>query len=297
MTSPGPLKRYTGVSLLRKRAMTMPRPAFTPVARSKTAALSRVLDSVPKGYHYSTSGACPVGKAQKLARKFHANYGIGCSPAQRMTRKKHGLANALLVMFWPSETATDLDAGLESNWGSEMVTNLATELATNLSSDKLPVASPNEQPEVMPAETVSGLLSGKQVSWLLLATEGAGPIHEEERLRPLLETPRLNWLGYELVRHSSRGRASWTWRRTKQEMADLYALLGEQLNRRQMPAVEQSLVRISRQPGFAGVREQSWELCQFARGRGYAGELPFLFHVQKLSHGVPLRLSPGSATG
>jgi hypothetical protein len=38
------------------------------------------------------------------------------------------------------------------------------------------------------------------------------------------------------------------------------------------------------------VREQSWELCQFARQRGYAGELPFLFHLQKLSHGTPLRL-------
>jgi hypothetical protein len=70
-----------------------------------------------------------------------------------------------------------------------------------------------------------------------------------------------------------------------------YALLTEQFNRRQMPAVQQTLLRISRQPGFAGVREQSWALCQFARGRGYDGELPFLFHVQKLSHGHPLTVS------
>lgn len=116
-------------------------------------------------------------------------------------------------------------------------------------------------------------------------------MHELEQLKSVLEKPRLVWLGYELVRHSSRGKASWTWRRTKTEMAELYALLGEQLSRRQMPAVEDTLLRISRQPGFAGVREQSWALCQFARHHGYVGELPFLFYVQKVKHGVPLCVS------
>lgn len=41
---------------------------------------------------------------------------------------------------------------------------------------------------------------------------------------------------------------------------------------------------------WLGVRSQSWELIQFARSRGYSGEVPFLFHMQKIRHGIPLRL-------
>lgn len=76
-------------------------PASTPIARSKTAALSRVLDTIPKGYCRYTRGTVSVGKAESMARKFHLRYGIGCTPAQRVTRRKRGLANALLVMYWP----------------------------------------------------------------------------------------------------------------------------------------------------------------------------------------------------
>ena len=105
--------------------MTLANPATTPVARSKTAALARILDSVPKGYAYYTAGECPAGKLEALARKFHARYGIGCSPAQRLTRKQKGLANALLVLYLPAGTADDSgvsmesgrDSGLEAGWG------------------------------------------------------------------------------------------------------------------------------------------------------------------------------------
>lgn len=243
--------------------MTALNPATTPVATSKTAALSRVLDAVTKGYVYSVSGTCPAEKALRLARKFHVRYGIGCSPAQRITRKKKGLANAILVLYWPAAKEIDLTARMDAVLPAQSSAQIATS-------------------EIPP---------GHLVSWLLLATEGAGPVHEEERLRSVLESPRRVFLAYELVRHTARDRVRWTFRRTKPEMIELYALLGEQLNRRQMSAVEQTLLRISRQPGFAGVREQSFALCQFARSRGYAGELPFLHFVQKTSHGVPLVLS------
>jgi hypothetical protein len=76
-------------------------PASTPIARSKTAALSRVLDTIPKGYCRYTRGTVSVSKAESMARKFHLRYGIGCTPAQRVTRRKRGLANTLLVMYWP----------------------------------------------------------------------------------------------------------------------------------------------------------------------------------------------------
>ncbi|SDE02191.1 hypothetical protein [Paraburkholderia lycopersici] len=76
-------------------------PASTPIARSKTAALARVLDVIPKGYYRYTQGTVSASKAESLARKFHLRYGIGCTPAQRVTKRKRGLANALLVMYWP----------------------------------------------------------------------------------------------------------------------------------------------------------------------------------------------------
>lgn len=254
--------------------MTAAHPAFTPVAETKTAALCRVLDAVPKGYHHFAAGTCPAVKLEKLARKFHELYGIGCSPAQRLTRKQHGLANAVLVLYWPVASAP-VASGPE--------TGLATDVATD--------QSPDQSPDPARDAALAGRLPEPSVSWLLLVTEGAGPVHEQEQLQSVLGKPRLIWLGYELVRQSSRGRASWTWRRTKAEMADLYALLTAQLRRRQMSAVAQTLARISRQPGFSGVRQQSWDLCQFAFREGYAKPLPFLFHVQKLSHGRPLRVS------
>lgn len=247
--------------------MTAANPAFTPVAQSKTAALCRVLDVVPKGYHHYIAGTCPPAKIEKVARKLHVEYGIGCSPAQRITRKKQGLANAVLVLYWPPAAAPHLETGSELGQ------------ATDLAMVEAPVSGE------------AGLPTESSISWLLLATEGAGAVHDQERLQSVQGASRLHWLGYELVRLSSRGRPSWTWRRTKAEMADWYALLADQLRRRNFSAVTQSLQRISRQPGFSGVRQQSWDLCQFARSQGYAEPLPFLFHVQKVSHGQPLRVS------
>jgi hypothetical protein len=208
-------------------------PPSTPIARCKTAALARILDSVPKAYQRYTSGTVSATKAVALANKFHARYGIGLSPAQRLSRKTKGLANAILVMYWPD--------------------------------------------------------GADQVNWLLLATDGTGL--ESEKLRLVDEKPRLGWLGYELVRHSAHGRTSWTWHRPQKEMADLHALLAHQANCRHQKAIEETLGRIARQPGFHGVRTQSWALCQEARRRGYSGPLPHLFFVQKVSHGDRLALA------
>ncbi len=208
-------------------------PPSTPIARSKTAALARILDSVPKGYKRYTSGTVSAFKANALANKFHARYGIGCSPAQRLVRKSKGLANAILVMYWP-DSAVD-------------------------------------------------------VQWLLLATDGTGL--ESEKLRLVDEKPRLSWLGYELARHSAQGRTSWTWRRPREEMAELHALVAHQANAKHLKALEETLAGIARQPGFSGVRAQSWTLCQEARRRGYSGQLPHLFFLQKVSHGERLPLA------
>lgn len=205
----------------------------TPIARSKTAALARILDCVPRGYHRYTFGTVKVAKAKNLARKFHALYGIGCTPAQRLTRKQKQLASVLLVMYVPAEAG--------------------------------------------------------DVHWLLLATDGDGL--ETEHLCSVKEKPRLRWLGYELGRQLKQTGITWTWRRPREDMADLYALIASQANLKHYAALGETLERIARQPGFHGVRTQSWSLLQEARRRGFEGELPYLFFVQKVSHGDRLELS------
>ena len=269
--------------------MTLANPATTPIARSKTAALARILDSVPKGYVYYTTGECPAEKAVKLAKKFHERYGIGCSPAQRLTRKRKGLANAVLVLYWPAkaegETSASAESGLDSGLGAGLNSEFAArETVAAESSPASGAQSTQSATEAKPTR------SPAKVSWVVLATEGTGPIHEQEHLRSVLDSRRLLFLGYELVRYADRGTTSWTWRRTKQAMADLYALLDSQLNAHYTNAVAQTLQRISRQPGFSGVRKQSWALCQFARRRGYAGELPYLCFVEKVGQGERLVL-------
>ena len=238
-------------------------PASTPVARSKSAALSRVLDLVPKGYAFYTAGEVPVGKLHALAKKFHEKYGIGCTPAARLTRKKHGLANAALVLYLPAGIASVPAFGVPAETAS--------------------------LPESLSAP--SRMAHSAQASWLLLATQGGGSVWQEEKLKAVTDTPRLVWLGYELVRHPVRGQTSWTWRRTKCEMEALYDLLASQQNSRQYSAVADTLARIAQQPGFAGIREQSWALCEFARQRGYPGVLPHLFYIQKGHHGERLVLT------
>ena len=207
-------------------------PASTPIAKSKTAALSRITDSIPKGYCRYTFGEIKAEKAESLAQKLHQRHAIGATPSQRITRKSHGKANALLVLYQP-EGAT-------------------------------------------------------VVHWLMLFTSGELDAHE--KLREVTSKPYLQWLGYELVRHPIRGGTSWTWRRPKAEMAEHYAMLDAALKKHHLGVVADHLQRIANQPGFHGVREQSWALCQHVRKNGYSGELPYLYFVQKVSHGERLQL-------
>jgi len=285
----GPFK-FTGAALygesqLPETPMTTANPPSTPIARSKTSALTRVLDMIPRGYRFTTGGRCPVGKLDRLLSRFHARYGIGCSPAQRITRKRKGLANAVLVVYWPlaggvQEVAQD--AVLEDESASDSASGLASASAP---------ASPAARPDGLAAERESGAGAVTHVDWLLMVTDGSGPVWEEETLRSVEDKRRLQWLGYELVRHPARGKTSWTWRRPKADMEALYALLAEQANRKHWGAVAATLQRVARQPGFAGVREQSWMLIQEARRRGHQGEVPHLYFVQKVKHGERREIS------
>jgi hypothetical protein len=73
-------------------------------------------------------------------------------------------------------------------------------------------------------------------------------------------------------------------------MTEHYTLLNTLTLPRHQSAIKAMLERLANQPGFHGVRTQTWELCQEARRRGYEGELPFVYYVQKVNHGERLFL-------
>ena len=124
----------------------------------------------------------------------------------------------------------------------------------------------------------------ERLPWMLLATPGEGV--ETERWVAIVDRPV--WLDYQLCRHNDAGELRWTWRRTHEEMSQLYAELSDDLAKGRHGAVARTLERIAHQPGFHGIRSQSANLFAFAISRGYRGEMPTLFYVQKISHGKPL---------
>jgi hypothetical protein len=128
------------------------------------------------------------------------------------------------------------------------------------------------------------LLLGERIPWILLATSGDGV--ESETWIDIADRPV--WMDYELCRHNAAGEVRWTWRRTKAEMTQLYAEIGEDLARKRHGSVEQMLRRVANQPGFHGVRAQSYGLVEYARARGYSGEAPRLYYVSGVPHGAPL---------
>lgn len=204
----------------------------TPIARTEAAALSRLIYSVTRGYLRYTSGTISADKAEYLANKFHRIHHIAATPSQRYSRKRKGLANATLVMYWPEEAKT--------------------------------------------------------VHWLLLFTDGE--LNSHEKLRHVEAKHRLQWIRYELYRYTMKGRLSWSFKRPKGDMEALIGLLHERLNRRDYSAVERLLEQAASQPGFRGVKAQSWELNQIAKNKGYPRELPFLYYIRKISHGDKLVL-------
>lgn len=231
----------------------------TPIACSKSAALTRALNSIPHGYDRYTSGVVAREKIPALVKKLHERHAIGATPAQRIRRKKLGRANAVLVLYCPGDAVAGEDLGVSTGaWDG------------NLSGDK-------------PGAQVGAFPAASKVHWLMLFTSGELGAHEQ--LRSVFAKPRLVWLGYELTRYAHSSRTRCTWRRPEETMRDLFAALEEHLSRRRWSDVEALLKSAARQPGFHGVRAQTWRLGQFARRFGYERELPELFYIRKVSQG------------
>lgn len=127
------------------------------------------------------------------------------------------------------------------------------------------------------------------VTWLMLFTEGELSAHEN--LVSVTDRRRLVWLGYELVRHTDRSRESWTLRRTKTEMAEHHTVIAELSTKRRTEQLARYLQLLANQPGFHGVRIQTWRLFQDALSRGFPKDsLPHVYFVSKVSHGERLAL-------
>jgi len=126
------------------------------------------------------------------------------------------------------------------------------------------------------------------VPWLLQFT--SGELDSHENLLDVTDKPCLQWLGYELVRHAFRGKTSWTWRRSKEKIEGLFGMLAELCHRQQWREVERFLQRAASQPGFHGIREQTYQLCQIAQRRGYNDPIPHLYYMRKIKHGEPVVL-------
>jgi len=232
----------------------MPSPT-TPIARSKTAALSRILNSVPHGYDRYTCGVIAPEKIPALVKKLHRLHAIAATPAQRIRRKKLGQANALLVLYCPdrSHAGNGMDAEAGAYGGDS------------------------------PGAHTSTFQVREKAQWLMLFTAGDLGAHEE--LRSVLDKPRLGWLGYELTRYAHNGRTRWTWKRPDEAMREIYGQLEDRLKRRRWGDIQVLLQNAARQPGFHGVRGQSWRLGEFARRSGYRGELPVLYYIRKVEQG------------
>lgn len=128
----------------------------------------------------------------------------------------------------------------------------------------------------------------KQTQWLLLFTDGE--LNSHEKLFSVEQKPRTQWLDYELYRYTDKSKLRWSLKRPKAVMRELVEFLHWHLNRRDHASVQRLLQQAANQPGFHGVRGQTWELTQIAQKNGYTRELPFLYYLQKISHGERLVL-------
>jgi hypothetical protein len=133
----------------------------------------------------------------------------------------------------------------------------------------------------------------RQLTFLLLVTDGEHPAHSLERLRDSRNArARIEVTGYELVRHTRVGSAkpAWTWQMT----ADCYQQWRSRVLRvirtRDVLGLRQAWHSLHRLPGFARIRQQAKKIKKLMHGewqRSGHGSFPFLNmripYVQRLS--------------
>ncbi|MGK5033200.1 hypothetical protein [Janthinobacterium sp. MDT1-19] len=133
----------------------------------------------------------------------------------------------------------------------------------------------------------------QQCTWILLLTPGNWPTHHQGNEKWLNPTEkRIEFGGYELVRHIRAGNSesSWTWRYTSRQYDDLRDSIVLSIRRHHTQHLETLIDTIWRSPGFGGVREQvkkfsdlikaEWtrtgvgDIPKIPKGMGYVRRLP-----------------------
>ena len=72
---------------------------YLPISETHAATLSRLINNLTSSYTRYTSGTISADRVHYLAQRFHLIHAVAASPSQRHTRKKKGLANALLTIY------------------------------------------------------------------------------------------------------------------------------------------------------------------------------------------------------
>lgn len=139
--------------------------------------------------------------------------------------------------------------------------------------------------------------------WWLLATDGEGRVHGEERLARASDSRRRVRIGknYELLRRTrpraKGGGTVWTWRMTSECVGEWRSRILAACRRSDAHAVTQAIVSLYRAPGFSGIRHQVGKLAallrsEWRRRHGNIDELLLprvLPYVERLSDSsVPL---------
>lgn len=72
---------------------------YIPISETHAATLSRLMNNLLAGYTFHARGSISADRVAYLAQKFHRIHRAAATPSQRHTRKKKGLANALLTIY------------------------------------------------------------------------------------------------------------------------------------------------------------------------------------------------------
>lgn len=214
------------------------------VPTTKSAAMRYMLEAVEHGYHHYHFGVLPSEKVLSVATRLAEKYNVLATRSAREYAKKKNRACARLVLF-PLDDQRD-----------------------------------NYDPAKVATEDRTLRSYRPRGSWVyyLLATDGTGPVHEQEKLRDAREEPRLQWQRYyltqaglqpqyELVARPVRSRNGtayhWTWRMSS-FLYDLMDGWTKKAAGRVRSSKEKhphyliaALDALRSQPGFRLVREQA----------------------------------------
>ena len=129
---------------------------------------------------------------------------------------------------------------------------------------------------------LSFVLNDDEIFFILLATNGQGDIHEFEKRRDVSKKEqRIEITGYQLLKMPMKGSpAQWTWKMTDQTFNFWRRRLKRAIRWKSKRFINQCVYSLSRLPKFHAVRQQGFQLIQYAKAdwkRAYKNSEPCPF--------------------